>query len=135
LTAGRVDQVYVRAGARVEPGTVLVDLSNPDVQLAALDAERQLELARAEMASLRSSLENAALAEEAVVAASRTSLREAERGLAAAERLAKEGLNSPMEIDRARDAAEEARTRHAAEQRRLELSKQTLEAQLALRRT
>ncbi|MGH7731511.1 MAG: biotin/lipoyl-binding protein, partial [Candidatus Eiseniibacteriota bacterium] len=51
LTAGRVERVLARPGARVQPGTVLVELSNPDVQLEALDAERQLKLAEAELAS------------------------------------------------------------------------------------
>src|SRR6059036_1437506 len=68
LTAGRVDKVLARPGARVDPGTVLVELSNPDVQLSALDAERQLKLAEADLVSLRSTLENAALAQEASLA-------------------------------------------------------------------
>jgi len=134
LTAGRVEHVHVRAGAAVEPGTVVVELSNPDVQLSALDAERQFKLAEAELASLESTLENARLAAESAVAASRSSLREAERGLAAAERLAAEGLNSANEVERARDVTEEARIRHDGETRRLELARKSLDAQLALRR-
>jgi multidrug efflux pump subunit AcrA (membrane-fusion protein) len=134
LTAGRVEQVNVRAGAPVEPGTILVVLSNPDVQLAALDAERQLKLAEAELAGLETSLENAKLAQQAAVATAKSSLREAERALAAAERLAAEGLSSTMEVERARDAAVEARIRHEAEQRRLTLAEQSLSAQLSLRR-
>jgi RND family efflux transporter MFP subunit len=134
LTAGRVDRVHVRAGAVVEPATVLVELSNPDVQLSALDAERQLKLAEAELASLEATLENAQLAAEASAAAARASLREADRGKAAAETLAAQGLNSANEVARARDAAEEARIRHEAESRRLELAKRSLAAQLSLRR-
>jgi len=134
LTAGRVERVYVRPGAAVESSTVVVELSNPDVQLSALDAERQLKLAEAELSSLESNLENARLVAESAVAASHASLREAERSLAAAERLAAEGLNSSNEVERARDAAEEARIRHQAETRRLELAKASLIAQLSLRR-
>src|SRR5262249_4134198 len=55
LTAGRVERVLARPGATVDAGTVLVELSNPDVQLEALDAERQLKLAEADLATLRSS--------------------------------------------------------------------------------
>ena len=134
LTAGRVERVLVRAGAAVEPSTVVVELSNPDVQLSALDAERQLKLAEAELASLETTLENARLAAEAAVASARAALREAERSLAAAERLSQEGLNSANEVERARDTAEEARVRFEAETRRLELARQSLDAQLALRR-
>ena len=55
LTAGRVDRVLVRPGAKVEAGTVLLEMSNPDVQLQSLDAERQVKLAEADLASLRAS--------------------------------------------------------------------------------
>ncbi|HTE21295.1 MAG TPA: efflux RND transporter periplasmic adaptor subunit, partial [Armatimonadota bacterium] len=48
-TGGRVERVLVQPGDRVEPGTVLLELSNPDVQLEALDAERQLSQAQAEL--------------------------------------------------------------------------------------
>jgi RND family efflux transporter MFP subunit len=134
VTAGRVEQVLARAGTPVEAGTILVELSNPDVQLSALDAERQLKLAEAELASLETTLENTRLEREAALAAARSALREAERGLAAAERLASEGLNSANEVERARDQAGEARARHDAETRRLELASKSLVAQLALRR-
>jgi RND family efflux transporter MFP subunit len=134
LTAGRVERVHARPGARVTAGTVLVELSNPDVQLEALDAERQLKLAEAELASVRSNLETARLAQEAILAAARTELREAKRAVAVAERLSSEGLNSSMEVERARDRLSEAEERHAAEGRRMELADEALEAQVELRR-
>ena len=134
LTAGRVERVLARPGAKVEPGTVLVELSNPDVQLEALDAERQLKLAEAELASLRSSLETSKLAQGSSLAAARTELRESRRAVAVAERLASEGLGSAMEADRARDRLEEAGERHQAEQRRMELADEAFRAQVELRR-
>jgi multidrug efflux pump subunit AcrA (membrane-fusion protein) len=42
LANGRVDRIRMRAGARVQPDTVLLDLANPDVELAALEADRQV---------------------------------------------------------------------------------------------
>ena len=38
LTAGRIDRVVQRPGAQVEVASVLLEMSNPDVQLQALDA-------------------------------------------------------------------------------------------------
>src|SRR5262245_356242 len=71
LTAGRIERVFVRPGARVEPSTLLLEMSNPDVQLEALDAERQLKQAEADLASQRATLEGQRLAAEATVAAAR----------------------------------------------------------------
>jgi RND family efflux transporter MFP subunit len=134
LTAGRVDRVLQRPGATVEPNTLLLALSNPDVQLEALDAERQLKLAEADLASARATLENAKLAEEVSLASARTALKEAERGVAVAERLSKDGLNSQMDVDRARDNLSEAQERFTAETRRTEVANESFEAQIELKK-
>jgi multidrug efflux pump subunit AcrA (membrane-fusion protein) len=135
LTAGRVDRVLVRPGAKVDAGSVLIEMSNPDVQLQALDAERQVKLAEADLASLRASLEGQRLAAASSVAAAKTELHEAERGVKVAERLAAEGLASGMDSERARDRADEARVRFDSEQRRLEVLAEALRAQLELRQS
>lgn len=135
LTAGRVEQVLARPGATVTAATVLIELSNPDVQLEALNAERQLKQAEADLASLRSSLEATRLGSEASLAAARTELREAQRAVAVAEKLSGEGLSSAMEVDRARDRLQEAEERFASETRRKQLADEAFDAQVALRRT
>src|SRR5919201_1023224 len=45
VTAGRVEQIHVRPRLTVTAGTLLVELSNPDVQLEALSAQQQLSAA------------------------------------------------------------------------------------------
>jgi HlyD family secretion protein len=134
LTAGRVDRVLVRPGTRVEASTLLIEMSNPDVQLQALDAERQVKLAEADLASLRASLETQRLAAVSAVAGVHAELREAERAVRVAETLAQQGLASTMETERARDRAEEVRARDESERRRLDVVTDALRAQLDLRR-
>ncbi|HMI59068.1 MAG TPA: biotin/lipoyl-binding protein, partial [Gemmatimonadaceae bacterium] len=53
VTAGRVERVLIRPGAPVSAGTVLVELSNPDVQLEALTAQQQLNGAEAGLVTLQ----------------------------------------------------------------------------------
>ena len=72
LTAGRIDRVLVRPGAHVDASTVLMEMSNPDVQLQALDAERQTKLAEADLAALRASLEAQRLSAVSDVASARS---------------------------------------------------------------
>lgn len=133
MTAGRVERIVARPGTRVEAVSVLIEMSNPDVQLEALDAERQLKLAEAELATQRATLETQRLAAVSAYAAARTELREAERQVKVAERLAADGLGSAMEIDRARDRATEAGERHDSEKRRLAVTEEALQAQIGLR--
>jgi multidrug efflux pump subunit AcrA (membrane-fusion protein) len=134
VTAGRVEKVLARPGTRVEANTVLVELSNPDVQLEMLDSERQLKLAEAELASVRASLETAKLAQDASLAGARTALREAERAVAIAERLSRDGLNSQWDVERARDQLLEAQQRYESENRRTDVAGEAWRAQIELRK-
>ncbi len=135
LTAGRIERIVARPGTKVEAGSVLLEMSNPDVQLEALDAERQLTLAEAELATQRASLETQRLAALSSLAAARTELHEAERQARVAERLSADGLSSGMDVERARDRVSEARERHESEQRRLAVVEEAARAQVALRRS
>lgn len=133
MTAGRIERIVARPGTKVESGSVLLELSNPDVQLEALDAERQLKLAEAELATQRATLETQRLGAVSSLAAARTELHEAERQVKVAERLAADGLGSGMEIERAGDRASEARERFDSEQRRLAVTEEAMKAQIDLR--
>jgi multidrug efflux pump subunit AcrA (membrane-fusion protein) len=135
LTAGRIDRVMVRPGAIVDEQTVLIQMSNPDVQLQSLDAERQEKLAEADLASLRVSLEGQRLAAVSAVATAKRAANEAERALKVAERLSGEGLTSSMDIDRARDQLDEAKDQYDSEGQRLALLTESLRAQMALRQS
>jgi len=134
VTGGRVDRVLVRPGAQVTAGTVLLEMSNPDVQLEALTAEQQLAAAEAQLVSLRTNLETSRLNQAATVVNTRTQLREAQRNLASAETLSTRNLVAPYEVARQRDQVEEFTERLRIEQARLDLMTSTVDSQLALQR-
>jgi len=135
LTAGRVEHVYLRPGAKVEAGTLLLDMTNHDVQLEALDAERQLKQAEADLAAQRATLESSVLSTQADVATAQLEMKDADRAVKVAERLAADGLMSQMQIDQARDKSEEAKQKLESQQKRYELVKQSTAAQLDLRKS
>src|SRR5215470_7453765 len=64
----RVERIIVLPGAQVKPDTVLVEMSNPDVELAALEAERQVASAMSALTNLSAQLDGGALAQESAVA-------------------------------------------------------------------
>src|SRR5688500_3943197 len=55
-TEGRVDKIVVRPGAAVKPDTIQLELTSPEVEQAARDAESQLKAVEAELITLRASL-------------------------------------------------------------------------------
>lgn len=134
VTGGRVERVIVRPGAVVRAGTVLLEMSNPDVQLEALTAQQQLGAAVAQLVSLRTSLQTNRLNQAATVASMRTLLRDARRNVLSAESLSIRNLISANDVARARDQVEEYAERLQIEEARLALLTATVDSQLALQR-
>jgi len=132
LTAGRVEQMLVRPGTAVEAGTVLLEMSNPDVQLQLLEAERQLGAAEAQLVNLRNQLETGRLQQQAAVAQITSEYNEARRNAAVFEALDKKGMSSANEVAAARDRARELAERRALEEQRLTLARRAIGRQLAL---
>lgn len=135
LTAGRVERILVEPGAAVESATVLMVLSNPDVEIEALDAQRQLAYEEARLVDLKTGLESQRLAQEALVAQVRSQQLDATRRLTNSERLAEQGLISDFDLQGARDRAEELKTRLEIEERRLTVMAEAVELQLAAQRS
>ena len=67
-TEGRIEKVFVLPGSEVTKNTVLVLLSNPELEREALDAKLQLEEAVAELENLRVELQRRSLEQQASVA-------------------------------------------------------------------
>lgn len=132
VTAGRVERRLAEAGEEVKPETVLLVLSNPDVQLEALESERQLTVSRADQVNLKANLVSQRLTQEAQVASARAAYLDATRDAEAAESLAAKQLIAPNEASRARNHGEELATRYKVEQERLAVMTQAADSQLSL---
>src|SRR5262249_62311389 len=96
-TAGRVERIPLRPGAQVEQGTILLELSNPDVMLQALDAERQLAQAQADMINLRATTHGNTLITASGLATLEAQSADAERRARADQKLARDGGISEVE--------------------------------------
>ena len=132
ITAGRVEKRLAEPGQKVEAETVLLELSNPDVQLEALESERQLTVAQADRVNLKATLRSQLLNQEAVVAAAKAAYMDAKRTADASEGLAKQELISSMEASRASDRVEELDTRYKVEEERLDVMTSAADSQMAL---
>ncbi|MEP6571969.1 MAG: HlyD family efflux transporter periplasmic adaptor subunit [Gemmatimonadota bacterium] len=130
VTPGRVDRVMVQPGALVDDNTVLLELSNPDVQIQSLEAQRQLTAAEAELVSLRTTLETQRLNQEGVVATTKAEYRDAIRRVQADSELVAQNLISVADFGRSRDKADELTTRLHVEDQRLAILSGSEQGQL-----
>lgn len=127
-TGGRIEALPVHAGQNVSASTIVVELSNPDVQRAALEIKQSLLQAHVGLSQLRSSLAQQRVMQMGLVAQLRTQRREAERTAAVQDTLGKKLLASRNEVVAAHDRLQELTTRFELEQRRL-VDMQTSEAE------
>ncbi|MES2697607.1 MAG: HlyD family efflux transporter periplasmic adaptor subunit [Verrucomicrobiota bacterium] len=132
-TQGRVDKIILRPGATVAVGTVILELANPDVEQAAVNADSQLQAAEAELTSLRVTLQSGVLQAESVAATVRSEFEQTKLSAAVNDQLYKDGLVSKLELELSKVRAEQASTRHGIEQKRYQFAKDTIEPQLAVK--
>ncbi len=135
VTSGRVERKLAEPGDTVQPGTVLVEISNPDVELQALQAQQQLAAAQAQLVSTRSSLQAQILGQEATVATARADYADAKRQADNAVELAPKGLIAEQEVKRLQERAEQLDARLKSEMQRLEVFKGTIDEQLAVQQS
>jgi multidrug resistance efflux pump len=134
LTAGRVEELPLRPGATLSPGTVIVTLVNPDENLQMLQYRQALGAAVSAQASLRSSLEQSQMTQENNIKAARTAYNNAARQMAVLDSLDKkqQGLVSRNELAGARDTFDETKTRLDIEIQRGEEIKRSAAEQIRL---
>lgn len=115
----QVEQVLVAPGSAVQAHTVLLVLQNAEVELAALEAERELARARAELVQLQEQLRAQGLAQQSVIATLDSELGEASRRARADEELARRGFLSALEQGQTLAREQELGRRLQLEQQRL----------------
>ena len=115
----RVERILVKPGAVVKRDTLLLELANPELELAALEADRELSQARAELVNLEASLSAEQLGQESIIATLRSELAEATRRARADAELARRGFLSELEQVQTHEHELELQGRLGFEERRL----------------
>jgi HlyD family secretion protein len=134
LSDGRVEHIGVRPGTAVKSDTILVELTNPQVQQEALDAEFQVKAAEAEYNSMRVQLQSQVLNQKAQAARAQTESSQAQMRADSDAALAKLGVISEQSLKVSQGNAQQLDVQRDIEQQRLENSARELEARLAAQR-
>src|SRR5215470_151793 len=94
-TAMRVDKIVVRPGPKMlTPDTVILEMSNPEVQRDLLDAEYSLRAAESDLANLKVQVNSELMNQKAVEAGVRSDYEQARMEWEVDEKLFKEGIYS-----------------------------------------
>ena len=140
-TTCRVDRIVIRPGHIVQPNTIILELSNPEVQRDLLDAEYQLKAAEADTANLKVQVDSELMNQKAIEASVRSDYEQAKlqhevdlklftEGIAAevTEKLSKVredqlAIRLQLEHERTDIAADSAKARLQAQQSRVDQQK------------
>ena len=128
---GRVERIVLRPGAQVTPDTIVLELSNPELTQSVQEAQLGYQSAQAALANRKAELQSALLSQEAATANIESQYKQADLDLQANETLYKEKLISLLVLQQKRGLAADLKNRLATEQRRLEISREGINSQIA----
>jgi HlyD family secretion protein len=131
VTDGRVEKRLVLPGMPVKADTVLMVLSNPATEQAAVDAEWQWKQAEAAYNSLKAQLDSTLLDQKATAAQVESDYEQAKLQADRDQQLAKMGLGSELTSSLSKSKAEALATRLQIEKDRVEVLANSVKAQLA----
>jgi len=130
-TQGRVERVFVQPGTEVTAGTVLIELSNPELQQGTVDIDYQLKAAEADYNNIRARLESERMSQQAAAASVQAEYQQAKLQSDTDEELAKEGLIPAINLKLSRVRVADLANRYTIEQKRLDGTAKSAQAQLA----
>lgn len=131
-TDGHVEKINLQAGAAVQAADVILELSDPQAEQAAKEAEWQMKEATAELESARTKTLNDVLEREAEAATVKSDYEQAKLQVERNELLAADGLISDLDLRFSRLRAQELAARHEIEQKRGAASADSARSQLAV---
>jgi HlyD family secretion protein len=131
MAAGRVERIVLRPGARVEPGTVIIELSNPDLEQSVRNAQLNWRTTEAQLVDRKSSLETSLLSSQLNVEDAKSSLALAESELEANKSLAAQGLVAENLIRLKQVSVDQAKNRLELLNKQLANAAENERAQLA----
>ncbi len=131
---GRIERIPALPGVTVTADTVLLEMSDPQIQQSALEAEAQLKAAQADYDDLKAQLENQLLSQQAQLAAAESQSEQAKLQEEADEKLAKDGLIPDLDLKLSRLRASQLSKQARIERERVEQNRRSAQAQLAAQR-
>lgn len=131
-TDGRVEKRYLLAGTPVKADTVILDLSNPQLQQQTLDAEYQLKGAQASLEQLKATLQNQLMDKRTTAASVSSQYRTAEMQKESNEALYQAQLKDRLTVQTSEVQAEALAKQNDLAQQEVQTFQDSIQPQLAV---
>lgn len=127
---GRLEKILVQPGVEVSTGTVIFELTNPQMEQQAIDADFQVKVAQADAENLKVRLESDNMTQQSAIATINADYSQAKMQLETDEILGKQGLVPLILLKVARVRVQDLANRLKVEQQRLAISGRATKAQV-----
>jgi HlyD family secretion protein len=134
-TQGRVEKIRLRPGTTVEASSVILDLSNPQLEQELREAELKFNAAEASLANLKVQSRNEALAQEAITANIEADYKKAVLQVEANEQLAKKGIVADLVLKQSKLDADQLASRYEIAKKQLASYSESIQARLAVQQS
>jgi HlyD family secretion protein len=130
-TEASVEKILIWPGTKVEPGDVILELTSPELEQSAHEAESKAKGAEAELASEKATLQRELLDQESKAAVAHSAYEQAKMERQTNDQLAKNGLVADLVYRTSKIKEEECQKTDDIEQKRWNFSRDSIEPQLA----
>jgi HlyD family secretion protein len=130
-TEASVEKILIWPGTKVEPGDVILELTSPELEQSAHEAESKAKGAEAELASEKATLQRELLDQESKAAVAHSAYEQAKMERQTNDQLAKNGLVADLVYRTSKIKEDECQKTDDIEQKRWTFSRDSIEPQLA----
>ena len=134
-TDATVVRIRVLPGAKVTPDTILMDLSDPELQQQVLNAQLALKAAEADYKSLQATLQSTLMDKKAAAAQVNSDYTQDQLQAQTDKALFDLGVISGLAYDKSKGTAEQLATQHQISQQQLDVNQNAIQVQLASQQT
>ncbi len=134
-TQGRVDHIVLRPGVTVQPNSVVLELSNPQLQQELQEAELKLKASEATLANLRVQVQNDYLTQQAASANIEADYKKADMQAQMNAALARDQLVSELVLRQSQVDAEQLKVRTGISKQQLASAAESTKARLAVQQS
>ncbi len=127
---GRVDKIFIRPGTPVKADSVILKLTNPELENESIDSEYSLKQEQAAFTNLRVQLQSQGFDKQAAAAQVNSDYRQAQLKADRDTRLSAAGLIPEVDLKLSTTQAAELKERDSIEQKRLGIIQESVQAQL-----
>ncbi len=132
-TLAHVDRIVLHPGASVEPDSIILVLSDPSVEQAALDADFQLKSAEADLENAKAQLQSTVLQAESDAATAKATYEQAHLKASVEQELIRDGLDSDLNLQLAKVTEQQSETLNRIQEKRYAFAQASIAPQIAVK--